>query len=158
MRTFDPAPFYRATVGFDRLLGLLDQLPTSMAEAPTYPPYNIERVSENAFRISMAVAGFSKTELGMEMKDGVLYVRGEKSEAERSKHYVHRGIATRSFERQFQLADYVEVKGATLEDGMLHIELLREVPERLKPRTIAIGGAAVPGEVEKPRIVTSNAA
>jgi molecular chaperone IbpA len=140
MRQFDPAPFYRATVGFDRLLGLLDQLPTSMVEAPTYPPYNIERVSDNAFRISMAVAGFSRSDLVIEVKEGLLHIRGEKPESDRERQFLHRGIATRSFERQFQLADYVEVRSADLKDGMLNVELVREVPERLKPRSIAIGG------------------
>jgi molecular chaperone IbpA len=142
MRQFDPAPFYRATVGFDRLLGLLDQLPSSMVEAPTYPPYNIERVGENAFRISMAVAGFARSDLSVEVREGLLHVRGEKPGSDQERQFLHRGIATRSFERQFQLADYVEVRSADLKDGMLNVELVREVPERLKPRSVAIGGGA----------------
>jgi molecular chaperone IbpA len=142
MRTYDLTPFQRSSVGFDRLFGLLDQVASGSLDASTYPPYNIERLAENQFRISMAVAGFAQSELSLEVKEGLLHVRGEKAEAERDRAYVHRGIATRSFQREFQLADYVEVKSADLRDGMLSIDLVREVPEKLKPRSIAIGGGA----------------
>jgi molecular chaperone IbpA len=140
MRQFDFAPLYRSTVGFDNLLSLLDSVGGVPAETSPYPPYNIERLSENSYRISMAVAGFSPSDLKIEVKESLLTVRGEKAdEASAKREFVHRGIAARSFERRFQLADYIEVKGADVRDGMLNIDLTREVPERMKPRTIEIG-------------------
>ncbi len=138
MRHVDFSPFFRNTVGFDRLFQLLDGLPNGTGEVSAYPPYDIERTGENAYRISMAVAGFTPDELKLEVKESLLTVTGEKVVDEKGKAYLHRGIAARSFERRFQLADYVEVKGAEVKDGMLHVELVREVPEKLKPRTIAI--------------------
>ncbi len=138
MRHFDFTPFQRSTIGFDRLFQLLDGAQGFDAEA-TYPPYNIERLSDTDYRITMAVAGFSEPELQLEVKDTVLMVRGEKAPEDKDRLYLHRGIAARSFERRFQLADHVEVKAAGLTDGLLHIELQRNVPERLKPRTIPIG-------------------
>ena len=140
MRTLDLTPLYRSTIGFDRLAGMLDQIMSHDVSAPTYPPYNIEKLGEDAYRITLAVAGFSQEDLGIEVKEGQLTVtaqKREKPEAERPV-YLHRGIAERGFERRFQLADHVRVTGATMENGLLHIELVREVPEALKPRTIAI--------------------
>jgi len=138
MRTFDLSPFYRSTVGFDRLFNLLDAAAGS--EAQTYPPYNIERTGENAYRITMAVAGFGETELTVEAKENTLTVKGEKkAEAERKEsEFLYRGIGARTFERRFQLADHVEVRGAQLENGLLHVDLVREIHEAQKPRTIAI--------------------
>lgn len=138
MRNVDFSPFFRTTVGFDRLFQLLDSLPNGNGEVSAYPPYDIERTGENAYRISMAVAGFKPDELKIEVKESLLTVTGEKAAEDKGKAYLHRGIAARSFERRFQLADYVEVKGAEVKDGMLHLDLVREVPEKLKPRTIAI--------------------
>ena len=143
MRTFDLNPLYRSTVGFDRLFGLLDSLSGPDAQAPTYPPYNIERTGENAYRITMAVAGFGQEDLAIEAKANVLTVKGEKkAEAGDDKELLYRGIASRAFERRFQLADYVEVKGANLVNGLLHIDLVREIPEAMKPRSIAIGSGS----------------
>ena len=144
MQHFDFTPLYRSTVGFDRLVQLLNGAASLDASGNSYPPYNIERLAENDYRITMAVAGFNRDDINIEVKESPLTVRGEKTEQEEDKdrEYLHRGIATRSFERRFQLADHVEVKGADLIDGMLHIDLVRNVPERLKPRTIEIGGGA----------------
>jgi molecular chaperone IbpA len=151
MRTFDLSPLYRSTVGFDRLFGLLDTLGDGGAQ--TYPPYNIERTGENAYRVTMAVAGFAEDELSIEAKENTLTVKGEKKETTEGeeKEFLYRGIAARSFERRFQVADHVEVKGASLENGLLHIDLVREIPEAMKPRTIAINGKAK--KVEAPRKV-----
>ena len=141
MRTFDLSPFYRSTVGFDRVFNLLDANVGS--EAQTYPPYNIERTGENTYRVTMAVAGFGDADLAIEAKENTLTVKGEKkSEAEKKdSEFLYRGIGARAFERRFQLADHVEVKGANLENGLLHIDLVRNVPESKKPRQIAIGNA-----------------
>ena len=141
MRTFDLAPLYRSTVGFDRLFSMLDQVSGFDASTPGYPPYNIERTGENAYRISVAVAGFSEPELSIEAKENTLTIRGEKQAKadEKDGEVLHRGIAARAFERVFQLADHVEVKGAHLENGLLHVDLVREVPEAMKPRQIRIG-------------------
>ena len=140
MRNFDLSPLYRSTVGFDRLAGMLDQLMAGDAPAPTYPPYNIEKTGENAYRITVAVAGFGEGDLTVEVKNQQLTVTAAKREAEGEQKpvYLHRGIAERGFERRFQLADHVRVDGAELVNGLLHIDLVREVPEQLKPRTIAI--------------------
>lgn len=147
MRTLDFAPLYRATVGFDRIADLMDRVLTSEVAQPTYPPYNIEKTAEDAYRISIAVAGFTPEELGVEVKDGTLVVAARKAPETGEKTYLHRGIATRAFERRFALADHVRVSGAVHEHGMLHIDLLRETPEALKPRRIEIatsGTAAAP--------------
>jgi molecular chaperone IbpA len=138
MRTYDFAPLYRATVGFDRVADLMDRVLSTDVGQPTYPPYNIEKTDENAYRISIAVAGFAGDELNVEVKEGSLLVSARKAAEDTSKTYLHRGIATRAFERRFALADHVRVSGATHADGMLHIDLLREVPEALKPRRIEI--------------------
>ena len=138
MRHFDLSPLYRSTVGFDRLFNMLDSV--SSNAAPSYPPYNIEKTGENAYRISMAVAGFAEKDLNVEVKHNSLVVRGEQSESEgdESREILYRGIAARSFERRFQLADHVEVKSARLENGLLHLDLVRHIPEEEKPRTITI--------------------
>ena len=140
MRHIDFAPLYRSTVGFDRLFDLLDSSVSGFdASVPAYPPYNIERLGENDYRITMAVAGFSEDELKIDVKEQTLNVKGEKKAEDKERQFLHRGIATRAFDRRFQLADHVEIKGAEIKDGLLHIDLVRNVPERLKPRTIAIG-------------------
>ena len=139
MRSFDLTPFYRSTVGFDRLFSLLDQ--ASGDVAPGYPPYNIERTGENDYRISVAVSGFAQGELSIVAKENTLTIKGEKSANENGSRaeVLYRGIAARAFERAFQLADYVQVKNATLENGLLHVDLVREIPEAKKPRSIPIG-------------------
>jgi molecular chaperone IbpA len=147
MRPIDFAPLYRSTVGFDRLFNLLDSVTGFDQAATAYPPYNIERLSENEYRISMAVAGFGQDEITVDVKEQTLNVSGARKVEEKAREYLHRGIAARNFERRFQLADHVEVKGADLRDGLLHIDLVRNVPERLKPRTIAIGNGK-PAQVE----------
>ncbi len=139
MRGFDFAPLYRATVGFDRIADLMDRALTADVAQPTYPPYNIEKTAEDAYRISIAVAGFTPDELSVEVKDGALFVTARKAPETAEKAYLHRGIATRAFERRFALADHVRVTGAAHEHGMLHIDLVREVPETMKPRRIEIG-------------------
>ncbi len=142
MRQFDLAPLYRNTVGFDRLFSMLDQL-VSVDAAPSYPPYNIERTGENAYRISVAVAGFTEADLSIEVKENTLTIRGEKKAAEaRPAEVLYQGIAARTFERRFQLADGVQVTGAGLENGLLHVELVRQIPEAKKPRQIPISGRA----------------
>ncbi len=141
MRNYDFTPLYRATVGFDRIADLMDRALSADPAQTTYPPYNIEKTDENAYRISIAVAGFSGDELNVEVKEGSLLVTARKAAEDEGKTYLHRGIATRAFERRFALADHVKVAGATHADGMLHIDLVREVPEALKPRRIEIARA-----------------
>ncbi|MCZ4273774.1 Hsp20 family protein [Maritalea porphyrae] len=139
MQTLDLSPFYRSTVGFDRLFSLLDD--QAPQEANAFPPYNIERTGEFTYRISMAVAGFSADDIVIETKENAISVKGAKStsQTEQKREFLHRGIAERSFERRFQLADHVEVQGADLQNGLLHIDLVRELPESKRPRKIAIG-------------------
>ena len=140
MRTFDFAPLYRSTVGFDRMFSILDQLDGLEGSVPSYPPYNIERNGENAFRISVAVAGFTNADLSIETKENTLTIRGEKqaTDEEKRSDVLYKGIAERAFERSFQLADHVVVRSAKLANGLLHIDLVREVPEAMKPRAIPI--------------------
>lgn len=140
MRTFDFAPLYRATVGFDQIADMMDRVLTTDAGSQTYPPYNIEKTADDAWRISVAVAGFSDSELAVELRENALIISARKAEteAEEGRKFLHRGIATRAFERRFQLADHIRVTGASHVDGMLHIDLVREVPEALKPRRIEI--------------------
>jgi molecular chaperone IbpA len=142
MQTVDFTPFYRSTVGFDRLFSRLDGIVGQ--EPKTYPPYNIEKVGEDAYRISIAVAGFALSDLVIESKENSLVVKGAKAPPsdEKGREFLHRGIAERSFELRFQLAEHVEVTGAALENGLLHVELKRELPESKKARTIAINGTA----------------
>jgi molecular chaperone IbpA len=139
MRNFDFSPLYRATVGFDHLADLMDRALSADVGQPTYPPYNIEKLGEDAYRISIAVAGFGADDLSVELREGALIVAARKAPEETPRNYLHRGIATRAFERRFALAEHVRVTGATHTDGMLHIDLVREVPEALKPRRIEIG-------------------
>jgi molecular chaperone IbpA len=144
---FDYTPFYRSSIGFDRLFRLLDE--AQNLEPQSYPPYNIERVSENEYRITMAVAGFGEKDIAIESKGNTLTVTGKKNgKDETAGEVLHQGIANRSFERRFQLADYVEVTGAELANGLLHVSLKREVPEALKPRQIAITSGSKPKQIE----------
>jgi molecular chaperone IbpA len=149
MRTFDLTPLYRSTVGFDRLFSMLDGFET----APGYPPYNIERTGDNAYRISVAVAGFGESELSIEAKENTLTIKGGKEAKDEKKNgdVLYQGIASRAFERVFQLADYVQVKGASLQNGLLHVDLVREIPEAKKSRQIPIGN-------HQPRVVEAKAA
>ena len=141
MRTYDLTPFYRSTVGFDRFFNLLDQVTSD--GSPGYPPYNIERTGENAYRISVAVSGFSQGELSIVAKENTLTIKGEKQAKTQNNggDVLYQGIAARAFERVFQLADHVHVKGASLDNGLLHVDLVREIPEAKKPRHIPIGKA-----------------
>lgn len=151
MRHVDFSPLYRSTVGFDRLLTMLDSL-AQPEQAQSYPPYNIERTGETTYRITMAVAGFDETEISIEAREHALTVKGEKAEEkdEEGAEFLYRGIAKRAFERRFQLAEHVEVTGASLRNGLLHIDLVREIPEAMKPRRIAIGndGGDQPKQIE----------
>ena len=142
MQTFDFTPFYRSTVGFDRLFSRLDSVQGQ--EPKTYPPYNIEKIGDNAYRVSIAVAGFSSDDIVIEAKENSLTIKGAKAQEteDKAREFLHRGIAERAFELRFQLAEYVEVAGANLENGLLHIELKRELPESKKARQISIGSAA----------------
>lgn len=142
---FDLSPLYRSTVGFDSLASMLDQVADFDNEATAYPPYNIERLTENEYRITMAVAGFGKEDVEIEVKENTLSIRGAKKEADMEPTFLHRGIASRAFERRFQLADHVEVTRADVKDGLLSVDLKREVPERLKSRRIQIGATVANG-------------
>ena len=161
MRNYDFAPLYRSTVGFDRLANMLDRALTADVGTNTYPPYNIEKSGENTYRISIAVAGFNDEELSVEMRDGQLAVSAKKAEAEDQDaiKYLHRGIASRAFEKRFQMADHVRPVGAETKDGLLHIDLVREVPEALKPRRIEIATAGTidAKPASKPKKVTKEA-
>ena len=150
MPTFDFSPLYRSAVGFDRMTSLLDAAQKSTA-ADSYPPYNIEKTGEDAYRITLAVAGFGAQDLDMEVRDSQLVVVGKGDSKGDDTEYLHRGIARRAFERRFQLADHVEVKGADLRDGLLVVDLVREIPEAMKPRRIEIGSVApvIEGETAK---------
>ena len=141
MRSYDFAPLYRATVGFDQIADMMDRVLTNDVTQPSYPPYNIEKTADDAYRISIAVAGFSDDDLSVEVKEGALLVSAKKADEDASRTYLHRGIATRAFQRRFHLADHVRVVGASHVDGMLHIDLEREIPEALKPRRIEIAKA-----------------
>ncbi|MBC7155030.1 MAG: Hsp20 family protein [Rhodobacteraceae bacterium] len=151
MRHLDFAPLYRATVGFDRVADLMDRVLAADAPQPTYPPYNIEKTADDGYRISIAVAGFRPDELSVEVKEGALIVTARKADDDSARNYLHRGIASRAFERRFALADHVKVTGAATADGMLHIDLVREIPEALKPRQIAIQTGA---PIEAAKIVS----
>jgi len=155
---FDLTPLYRTTVGFDRLGSLFDTLGSVDKDVPSYPPYNIELVDENAYRITMAVAGFGSDDLHVEAKENTLTIRGDKQSEKEENTFLHRGIAARSFERRFQLADYVVVKGAGLENGLLHVDLVRELPEAMKPRSIPIATKGVETKSEKPKVIDNKAA
>lgn len=146
MARLDLSPLFRSSVGFDHLASMLDS--ANRVEQPAYPPYNIERVGEDKYRITMAVAGFDSSELDIESERNTLKVSGIKAEADKTRQYLHQGIAARNFERKFQLADHVKVVGANLENGLLHIDLQREIPEAMKPRKIEIAGAASENLIE----------
>jgi molecular chaperone IbpA len=149
MRTYDLSPLYRSTVGFDRLFSLLDQVSGYEGTSNGYPPYNIERTGDNEYRISVAVAGFSDADLTIEAKENTLTIRGNKQSAEEpNAEVLYQGIAARAFERVFQLADFVQVKNASLANGLLHVDLIREIPEAKKPRQIPINGTAMPQVIE----------
>ena len=156
MRQYDLSPLYRSTVGFDRLFTLIDQMSGVDATAQSYPPYNIERTGENNYRISVAVAGFAEKDLAIETRENTLLIRGSRTAGESEPNrpeVLYQGIAARAFERRFQLADHVQVVGASLENGLLHVDLVREIPEAQKPRQIPIGKAApvAPRVVEAPK-------
>ncbi len=138
MRRIDLAPLHRATVGFDQIADMMDRILTDTQSTPSYPPYNIEKTSDDGWRISIAVAGFSESDLNVELRDNALYVSAQKADETDDKVFLHRGIANRAFERRFALAEHVRVSGASHVNGMLNIDLVREVPEALKPRQIAI--------------------
>lgn len=146
MQHIDFTPFYRSTVGFDRLFDVLDNFGKVDAGGNSYPPYNIERLDENSYRISMAVAGFTEGDIEIEKNEQDLQIVGKKTEEDNS-DYLHQGIASRSFERRFRLADYVDVIGAKIENGLLHIELQRELPEKMKPRKITVETGQAPQKV-----------
>jgi molecular chaperone IbpA len=147
MRHTEFAPFYRSAIGFDQLFSMLDEV-AGFDNESTYPPYNIERTGENAYRISLALAGFTHEELKIEVKEQTLTVSGEKAAETGDKAYLHRGIAARAFERRYQLADYVDVTGANFENGLLHVDLVRNVPESKKPRSITIGAGESTKQLE----------
>ena len=154
MRNFDLATLYRATIGFDQIADMMDRVLATDLNQPTYPPYNIEKTADDAYRISVAVAGFTDADLSVEVKEGALIFSARKADEDQNRTYLHRGIATRAFERKFQLADHVRVFGASHADGMLHIDLVREVPEALKPRRIEIlSGDAVEKDVVEAKAV-----
>ena len=154
MRTFDFAPLYRSTVGFDRMFSMLDQFEGVENSGSNYPPYNIERTGENAYRISLAVAGFTDADLSIDTNENRLAIRGDKqaNDGEKTRDVLYQGIAARTFERSFQLADHVEVKGASLENGLLHVDLVREIPEAMKPRSIPIVSSSKLLEVKPTKI------
>jgi molecular chaperone IbpA len=151
----DFTPLYRSTIGFDRLANLLETVTQFDPTAPTYPPYNIEQVAENDYRITMAVAGFGEADLAVEVKEGVLTITGKRGPTEEAKgRFLFQGIAGRAFERRFQLADHVEVKGARLENGLLHVDLARVVPEEKKARRVTIANV----KANEPKIVEASVA
>ena len=152
MRNFDFSPLYRSAIGFDRMANLLDTLSRAEQNQPSYPPYNIELTGEDKYRITMAVAGFDKSEITIEVNQNNLTVSAKKASDEQQRTYLHQGIAARGFERRFQLADHVQVKTADYENGLLHIDLQRVIPESMKPRTIPIGVSSS----EKLSVVSSN--
>ena len=149
MRTIDLSPLYRSTVGFDRFADLLDRVFSNEVTQSSYPPFNIEKTADDAYRISIAVAGFSEEDLSVEVRENALIVAASKSQDDEPRTYLHRGIAERGFEKRFQLADHVKVAGAAHENGMLHIDLKREIPEALKPRQIEIASGRGKKALEK---------
>lgn len=138
MQSFDFTPLYRTLVGFDRVADMIDEAAKIDPSSQGYPPYNIEQLADDAYRIELATAGFGEDDINIEVREGVLFVSGRKEAANVERQFLHRGIAERAFERRFQLADYVIVEGAALENGLLHINLRRELPDAMKPRTIKI--------------------
>ena len=153
MDGFDFSPLFRSTIGFDRLTQLMDAATQVDSNSLSYPPYNIEATGENAYRLTMAVAGFAAEDLDITAKEGVLLVTGKSQKEDDKARYLHRGIARRAFERRFQLADHIQVAGASLDNGLLHVDLVREIPEALKPRKIAINAGG-----EAPKVIDQKAA
>ena len=150
MRTYDFAPLFRSTIGFDRMMNLLDSAARGDEQSLSYPPYNIEKTGENAYRIVMAVAGFAEADLTVGVEDGLLSVAGRGLKDDDQSRYLHRGIARRAFERRFELADHIQAVGASLANGLLSIELVREVPEAKKPRSIkVVSGESAPKVIEE---------
>jgi len=156
MMTFDFSPFYRSTIGFDRMAQFLENAARVPEFESGYPPYNIESVGEDHYRVTIAVAGFAQDDLDIEVRENVLYVSGRKKEESEERHYLHQGIAGRAFQRQFRLADHVKVEGAALDNGLLTVDLVREVPEAMKPRTIAISSGAPKDIVSKAKKLLGN--
>jgi molecular chaperone IbpA len=154
MRGFDFSPLYRSTVGFDRLANLLETVTQFDPSTPSYPPYNIEQLAENDYRITMAVAGFAEKDLAVEVKEGVLTITGKRNGEEPKTRFLYQGIAGRSFERRFQLADHMEVKGARLEHGLLHVDIVRVIPEEKKARKISISAS----KASEPKVVEARVA
>ena len=154
MRSYDFTPLFRSSVGFDRMMRLLDTATRADESALSYPPYNIEKTGESAYRITMAVAGFAEDELNISVQEGVLTVSGKAHRDEEQAQFLHRGIARRAFERRFELADHIKVSGASLVNGLLHVDLVREVPEAMKPRSIKIETKAA----AKPTVIEGKAA
>ena len=152
MRHLDFSPLFRSSIGFDHLVGKLDAASRAEHQQPSYPPYNIERLSDDAYRITMAVAGFTDSEITVISNQNMLTISGEQDTKEQHE-YLHRGIAARNFERKFQLADHVKVNGAKLENGLLHIELQREIPESMKPRIVEIN--SIPNKTPNDAILNS---
>ena len=142
MNTFDFSPLFRSTIGFDRLTRLVDAAARADNAALAYPPYNIEKTGEDAYRLTMAVAGFARDEIDITVQENTLVISGKAQGEDEANRYLHRGIARRAFERRFSLADHIKVTGASLDNGLLHVDLVREIPEAAKPRTIKIGEAA----------------
>jgi molecular chaperone IbpA len=160
MRTFDLSPLFRSGIGFDHLERLLDSARRLDDQTFSYPPYNIEKTSEDGYRISMAVAGFSGSDLEITARENLLIISGKARKEQEAAQYLHRGIAGRSFERRFELADHIKVVGASLQDGLLHVDLVREIPESLKPRTIPIevGAVSKPQVIDGQKAIESKAA
>jgi molecular chaperone IbpA len=154
MDRFDFSPLFRSTIGFDRFARLVDAATRADGAALSYPPYNIEKTGEDSYRMTMAVAGFAQDELDITVHEGTLIVTGKAQDKEEEGRYLHRGIARRAFERRFSLADHMKVVGASLDSGLLHVDLVREVPEEAKPRQIKIGGGAAP----RPQVIDQKAA
>ena len=154
MDRFDFSPLFRSTIGFDRLARLVDTAARVDSTALSYPPYNIEKTGEDAYRLTMAVAGFSQDELDITVHENTLIVTGKAQKEDENGRYLHRGIARRAFERRFSLADHIKVVGASLDNGLLHVDLVREVPEAMKPRTIKITA----GEPQQPQVTQQKAA
>jgi molecular chaperone IbpA len=141
MDGFDFSPLFRSTIGFDRMARLFDSATRVDSAAVAYPPYNIEKTGEESYRLTMAVAGFSQDDIDITVHEGTLVVSGKAQKEEVNGRYLHRGIARRAFERRFSLADHIKVAGASMDNGLLHVDLVREVPEAMKPRTIKIENA-----------------
>ncbi len=159
MRTLDFSPLFRSTIGFDRLASLVESAMSADESTMSYPPYNIEKTGQDTYRITLAVAGFAEGELQIEQREEALFIGGQKKDTNGAERYLHRGIAARSFKRQFQLAEHVKVSGAALENGLLHVDLVREIPEEMKPRRIDIKSGSSDSLIDKAkRVIEGKAA